>query len=128
MRETDDDLKAAEEMAYHWIHRNETEDADGDIREYHLAKAYLAGLAAGREQEKWIGEAEMLPEDGQEVVAVVKNKWVGFGTFSRGRDGNPRWTICQPTMLGTIDPEVYGASVTHWMPIPDAPKGPEGES
>lgn len=63
---------------------------------------------------KWISVEERLPEPGVFVVIIIR---MGEDTYLRVgwlRGAEPRW---MQAGLGLIE-----GTVTHWMPLPDAPK------
>lgn len=80
---------------------------------------FLAGYQAAKDQladadnvmnspekpDSWISVKDRLPEDGDEVIVVSNGKpcasWHEAGDFG--------WAV--------------GGKVTHWMPLPEAPKG-----
>lgn len=60
---------------------------------------------------KWISVEEGLPEDGQRVVAIVKNGMTGIMDYKA--DGTP----FAARIFGK-----YFSEVTHWMPLPELPE------
>ena len=65
---------------------------------------------------RWIPVGEKLPKPGERVLMLMdgKSAYEGFICQSGKWDryGNP---------VGTIE-ELFGCSVTHWMPLPTGPK------
>lgn len=72
----------------------------------------LDALALVRQLEaqvpRWISVEERLPEDGQAVIVVLADRWCMMGWRWQGK-----W-YTKPTIVET--------GVTHWMPLPEAPK------
>ena len=72
----------------------------------------------GQQIPQWIPVSERLPESGQQVLACVRG---------------PDWTDEMPTLIETLDyhqgrfldiDNYYPRNnVTHWMPLPELPKG-----
>lgn len=73
------------------------------------------GLAP-EEVPHWIPVSERLPEPGKRVLMCMDGKSAYEGFIHKNgkwdRYGNP---------VGTIE-ELFGCSVTHWMPLPAGPK------
>lgn len=67
---------------------------------------------AGYRKQEWISVEERLPDDHQIVVCMMKK-----GDFRVLEWDYPRWAW--------VDETVYWneRDVTHWMPLPSAPKG-----
>ena len=87
---------------------------------------YLGGLeekiadhliANGVTVQEWIPVTERLPEKGQEVLVFdTRENWTGFAWLRP----DETWTA-----LGFDFPFDLG-EVTHWMPLPEPPKGDGG--
>lgn len=72
---------------------------------------YEAGYEAGkRDAHRWIPVTERLPEKWQNVLAVRQ-------------DGKFRFDFIGSTGKWYEDVGNVGNSVTHWMPLPEPPKG-----
>ena len=67
-----------------------------------------------REKHQWIPVTERLPAEGERVLAAVEGVWVGEAY----RDMRDTWM----RSYGTPWDASIGMSVTHWMPLPDAPE------
>lgn len=110
-----DDEKAAEE----WIARNETNDRDGDIREYHLVKAFTAGIAHEREKHRWRDCTKELPmKDGTYLCSMFEGDTgspLHYNTQHKG------WN------LGFCGERVHELFPRYWHPLPDAPEWTKGE-
>lgn len=68
-------------------------------------------------QPKWISVEERLPEESGCVLCVIKNGWgpaVTEGYFWKGDQ-----------YISPIDEDYSFEDVTHWMPMPELPKGSE---
>lgn len=63
---------------------------------------------------QWIPVTERLPAEGERVLAAVEGTWVGEAY----RDMRDVWM----RSYGTPWDASIGVSVTHWMPLPDAPE------
>lgn len=74
---------------------------------------YADGIMALREWYQWIPVTERLPAEGERVLAAVEGTWVGEAY----RDMRDVWM----RSYGTPWDASIGVSVTHWMPLPDAP-------
>lgn len=83
----------------------------------HRCKRYADEIMALREQPRWISVTERLPTEGERVLAAVEGAWVGEAY----RDMRDVWM----RSYGTPWDASIGVSVTHWMPLPDAPRGKE---
>lgn len=74
-------------------------------------QAYKNGYEKGRQDAmKWIPVTERLPEMWQNVLAVRT-------------DGKFRFDFIGSLGVWYEDVNFVGYPVTHWMPLPDAPKG-----
>ena len=85
-------------------------DLEADLK---IAQARIKELEA--KVPKWISVTERLPEDGRRVLAAHD-------------DGMVRIGMCQdkyfPAVVARKHTKAFGlAEVTHWMPLPEAPKG-----
>lgn len=72
-------------------------------------------LENGVTVQEWISVKDMLPEDGEYVVCIAKRN-----PFSRFMP-----MVARIEKNGWVNPitEQYISDVTHWMPIPQPPKG-----
>ena len=77
-------------------------------------QAYKNGYAKGFEdgKPKWIPVTERLPEKGEIVLACGK-RHATSGMFQGASRNDPKWWHWKGNTL---------KEVTHWMPLPDAPK------
>lgn len=80
-------------------------------------KRYANEIMALRERPRWISVTERLPAEGERVLAAVEGAWVGEAY----RDMRDVWMRSYSTPWDAS----IGVSVTHWMPLPDAPRGKE---
>lgn len=78
------------------------------------SKRYADEVMALREWPWWISVTERLPAEGERVLAAVEGAWVGEAY----RDMRDTWM----RSYGTPWDASIGVSVTHWMPLPDAPE------
>jgi len=115
MSTQDEDTKAAGE----WYRNNECCDADGDIRNYHLHSAFLAGAAHAR---RWISTRGRTPEFGDLIIA----RWEGGDCeILRCTEGERDENGCCYLRFVDNYGDVQCDEFTHWMPLPTGPK--EGE-
>lgn len=75
--------------------------------------------------QKWIPVSERLPEKiTNKVITLSQNGYVGFGHYENYK-GKQTWYNLESDMPFTDwnhdDNDSY--EVTHWMPLPEAPKG-----
>ena len=79
----------------------------GDIADYLISNGVTV--------QEWISVKEMLPEAGGYVVCIAKRN-----TFSRFMP-----MVARIEKNGWVNPitEQYISDVTHWMPLPERPKG-----
>ena len=103
---------------------NLPECAGLDVSAFELLQEYVDRCAryadeimALREQPRWIPVTERLPAEGERVLAAVEGAWVGEAY----RDMRDVWM----RSYGTPWDASIGVSVTHWMPLPDAPREKE---
>ena len=90
-------------------------DAADVLQEYvDRSKRYADEVMALREWPWWIPVTERLPAEGERVLAAVEGVWVGEAY----RDMRDTWM----RSYGTPWDASIGMSVTHWMPLPDAPE------
>lgn len=90
-------------------------DAADMLQEYVDRCARYANEVMGlREWPWWISVTERLPAEGERVLAAVEGAWVGEAY----RDMRDTWM----RSYGTPWDASIGVSVTHWMPLPDAPE------
>jgi len=62
---------------------------------------------------RWIPVSERLPEESHRVSAVTAERGLTVAWIHRERTGDLVWV--------TLD-DLYGAEVTHWMPLPEPPE------
>lgn len=87
-----------------------------------LQEAFDDGYKSGvKKANEWISVNDRLPEDNQEVIAVVcafygglKKRTEVVATHYTEKNGFDFFMIRQDSYL-----------VTHWMPLPEPPKGEE---
>lgn len=103
---------------------NLPECAGLDVSAFELLQEYVDRCARYadeimmlREQPRWIPVTERLPAEGERVLAAVEGTWVGEAY----RDMRDVWM----RSYGTPWDASIGVSVTHWMPLPDAPREKE---
>lgn len=90
-------------------------DAADMLQEYvDRCKRYADEIMALREKSRWISVTERLPAEGERVLAAVEDVCVGEAY----RDMRDVWM----RSYGTPWDASIGVSVTHWMPLPDAPE------
>lgn len=97
------------------------ECASLDVSAFELLQEYVDRCARYaeeamelREKHQWIPVTERLPAEGERVLAAVGGTWVGEAY----RDMRDVWM----RSYGTPWDASIGVSVTHWMPLPDAPE------
>lgn len=116
-----DDLKAAEEYLRGKVSFLMLK-SDGQSRYLTecLEEAYLAGLEAGRKESKWIKCSERMPGEYANVLVAGREPrhLASIATYIFEEEKR-KW--CQR------EKEVLVLPTDNWMPLPDAPKGPEGE-
>lgn len=110
----DQDLKAAEEYATQCVTWAWWEKADGEISDFrHVARqAYLAGLAAGRNESKWVKCSDVMPQIRRLVLVSAS------GDVMEGRWYGDDW-VCGDDIMSRN-------AISHWQPPPPAPPK-EGE-
>ena len=85
-----------------------------NTEDFHLNMFVTNLLAHGVTVQEWIPVTERLPEKGQEVLVFdTRENWTGFAWLRP----DETWTA-----LGFDFPFDFG-EVTHWMPLPQPPKG-----
>ena len=87
----------------------------GELIDFHGAE-YIADhlLANNVTVQEWIPVTERLPNVGEEVLVFdTRENWIGFAWLHPDKT----WTA-----LGFDWPFDFG-EVTHWMPLPQPPKG-----
>ena len=73
-------------------------------------------IANGVTVQEWIPVSERLPDDaliGKEILICIKNRW------EERRTTTAHWWGYK----ARLDAAWFWADVTHWMPLPEAPKG-----
>lgn len=68
---------------------------------------------------KWIPVQEKLPERGQSVLILCKNKAMFTGYQLPDYSGEARWRIHTALNSARL---LNRGRVTHWMPLPDVPE------
>lgn len=98
-----------------------------DSEEYALFVGFLEGYKVAKDQvadtskvmnssnnsNGWVSVKERLPEDGQEVL-VFEEGTISTNCFSNRREPFLRWDLY---------PNGFSCDPSHWMPLPEAPKG-----
>ena len=85
-----------------------------NTEDFHLNMFVTNLLSHGVTVQEWIPVTERLPEKGQEVLVFdTRENWTGFAWLRP----DETWTA-----LGFDFPFDLG-EVTHWMPMPQPPKG-----
>lgn len=85
-----------------------------NTEDFHLNMFVTNLLSHGVTVQEWIPVTERLPEKGQEVLVFdTRENWTGFAWLRP----DETWTA-----LGFDFPFDLG-EVTHWMPLPEPPKG-----
>ena len=85
-----------------------------NTEDFHLNMFVTNLLSHGVTVQEWIPVTERLPEKGQEVLVFdTRENWTGFAWLRP----DETWTI-----LG-FDFHFDLGEVTHWMPLPEPPKG-----
>ena len=79
-------------------------------------------IANGVTVQKWIPVSERLPEKFKTVLVYCKNKTIRGGTVCHiGSCDNGFWFLAR--QAGTESFPDLEWEVTHWMPLPEPPKG-----
>ena len=85
-----------------------------NTEDFHLNMFVTNLLSHGVTVQEWISVTERLPEKGEEVLVFdTRENWTGFAWLRP----DETWTA-----LGFDFPFDLG-EVTHWMPLPQPPKG-----
>ena len=85
-----------------------------NTEDFHLNMFVTNLLSHGVTVQEWIPVTERLPEKGEEVLVFdTRENWTGFAWLRP----DETWTA-----LGFDFPFDLG-EVTHWMPLPEPPKG-----
>ncbi len=76
---------------------------------------------AGYRKQEWISVEERLPEDnGDELIICTKDGIVGTGRYNNiGNKGLFSWMANEGSDFYDLGTD---SRVTHWMPLPEAPK------
>lgn len=116
-------MKSIEDQARAFSKFDSATDIGTDLGSYRqgLFEGFLAGYQAAKPQ--WISVKDRLPEDGVgwcTVYGCILSRWsVQPGFYDRE---SKEWV--SRFINGYMDDEGYAPfkSVTHWMPLPEAPK------
>ena len=85
-----------------------------NTEDFHLNMFVTNLLSHGVTVQEWVSVTERLPEKGEEVLVFdTRENWTGFAWLRP----DETWTA-----LGFDFPFDLG-EVTHWMPLPQPPKG-----
>jgi hypothetical protein len=88
-----------------------------DVLDVEKCRSLIA--AANRaEAERWIPVSERLPENANDVLVLVDRGHYSIASLVNGEDGRPAWDSGN---WHCAIPAAHG-SVTHWRPLPAAPK------
>lgn len=92
---------------------------------WNFIRARMAENAELREAQRWVPVGERLPDRiTNKVIVLCKNGYVGFGHYEKFQ-GTETWYNLENhkpfTDWDLEDCETY--EVTHWQPLPAAPKG-----
>jgi len=68
---------------------------------------------AGYRKQEWISVEDRLPENDNRVLVYMHENRMSYTKIDTDRIVSGKWVR-------------WGDTVTHWMPLPDAPKGGEG--
>lgn len=103
---------------------NLPECAGLDVSAFELLQEYVDRCAryadevmALRERTRWIPVTERLPAEGERVLAATEGVFSGEAYLS-----------CEGVWMrsyGVVWVSLVDMPVTHWMPLPDAPRGKE---
>ena len=86
--------------------------AEGHEKGY--KEGFLSGFDSGKQDAmKWIPVTDRLPEDSRGVILCTRSRIVGVGFY----DKNTRNWVQNYSGGGIF------IAVTHWMPLPEPPKG-----
>ena len=120
------------EKLIEFIRKADKEDYLSRTQDEHYA--YMAGslIANGVTIQKWIPVSERLPESGIEVLAMLQvNRFDGHNAHNvvtAVRMPSDSWLVAD--YQEGIEAEMFGADfedcchwITHWMPLPEPPKG-----
>lgn len=100
-------IEKAIKLARKWTAGNVCTLREGEAQEYHQM------CAEALEKSRWISVTERLPEVGVTVLTLDKHGHICDRYMYRCSDG---------TALFTAKHLVSSKDVTHWMPLPEAPK------
>lgn len=85
-----------------------------NTQDFHINRFVTDLIAHGVTVQEWIPVTERLPEKGEDVLVFnIRENWTGFAWLRP----DETWTA-----LGFDFPFDLG-EVTHWMPLPQPPKG-----
>lgn len=116
-------LDEAEEWADHKCDELECEKCPADKMKGNCVQQLMVDrlIANGVTLRKWIPVSERLPEDDEKVLILCKNGAMFVGVRRSYYGGTEsRFKVC--TALASTKLLNKGR-VTHWMPLPDPPKG-----
>lgn len=86
-----------------------------------LHTAFLAGAAFERERGRWVSVTERLPEESGDYLVVYE--WGGMSKIEWSKK-HGQWN--NSDLIERDDVNAM-RDITHWMPLPAAPSGTEGE-
>jgi hypothetical protein len=116
--------KQIEEMAEVLRHSCENEcfrDEDGFV-DCEVCKACILYDAGYRKQE-WISVEERLPENYRPVLVACEGLTIGgYAPIAIGSYGGGLWSLADADGTAYLT-KYMRCTVTHWMPLPEPPKG-----
>ena len=125
--------KTPEQLAEEYADESPWHLNQGEWDEWTTAcKGFLAGYQAAKDQladtgkvmPQWISVKERLPEEGQIVLtSCEQGKMFLLRKVSEEFLGSTLlWKYCCGYDKDLVDGESYCYEITHWMPLPEAPK------
>ena len=126
-------MKTPEEMAEEYLDQDKVAcDAINHDAEDLVKDAFLAGYQAAKDQfadtgkvmPQWVSVKERMPEEGQIVLtSCEQGKMFLLRKVSEEfLGGTLLWKYCCGYDKDLVDGESYSYEITHWMPLPEAPK------
>lgn len=108
-------MKTPEQMAKQYIEQEQLVYDEAGGAYYGFLAGYQAAMNSPEKLDSWISVKERLPKEGMEVV---------IGWFQQTASNKLYWTtdVAILTNKAFSGWRVY-PEVTHWMPLPAAPKG-----